>query len=106
MRVLREGPGAVIATLLDNVGNNLPEVGDCRWDGHPRIGVRGRPARHSESTGETPVPPITPRNDNPEVYVSHPKVFAGGGAGESGFLQKAGSPAFSPSFPLCVLCPP
>ena len=27
------------------------------------------------------------------------KVFAGGGAGESGFLQKAGSPAFSPSYP-------
>jgi len=27
------------------------------------------------------------------------RVFAGGGAGESGFLQKAGSPAFSPSLP-------
>jgi hypothetical protein len=30
--------------------------------------------------------------------VSHMKVFAGGGAGESGFLQKAGSPALFPLF--------
>gem|GEM_PF-5478008 len=34
---------------------------------------------------------------------SHIGVFAGGRAGESGFLQKAGSPAFSPC-PPCLLC--
>ena len=32
-----------------------PVLGDCRWDGHL--------ARHAESAGETPVAPITPRND-------------------------------------------
>jgi len=35
-----------------------------------------------------------------DVAASHLRVFAGRGAGESGFLQKAGSPAFALSLPL------
>ena len=40
----------------------ISKFGGCRWDGHL--------ARHSESTGETPVPPISPRNDKPTPRVT------------------------------------
>ncbi len=42
----------------------------------------------------------------PSLTASHIRVFAGGGTGDSGFLQKAGSPALLLLFSslLCVLC--
>ena len=57
---LPQSPPIVIASEA----KQSPTLGDCRWDGHPRIGVRGRLARHSESTGGTPAAPIILRKDN------------------------------------------
>jgi hypothetical protein len=49
-------------TVIASEAKQSRNFEDCQWDGHL--------ARHSESTGDTPVPPITPRNDNPAPRVT------------------------------------